>query len=135
MATKTLYPNSQAPAVPAGVAQIHYPEAGIPRAEDETPPPSSSSSVDFVPNAMPRVDATPSEAQFADDVLALRKRLVDAIQRERATPQVAAVALMSTAVDLVYPGGQQPEAELRATVEATAREFAGTGIGEPSPIT
>lgn len=138
MATKTLYPNSQAPAVPAGVAQIHYPEAGgrggVPLSDPDDrigDVAASSSSVDFVPNAMPRVAATPSEAQFADDVLALRKRLTDAIQRERATPQVAAVALMATAVDLT---GVQPEEELRDKLEATAREFTGTGE-EPSPIT
>lgn len=128
MATK--YPDSNAPRLPAGVAQVSYPQAGgVPDAEAAVA--TSSRSVDFVPNAMPRVEATPSESRFADDVLALRQRLTEAIHAEHASPQVAAVALMATAVDLT---GVQSEAELRAQVEATAREFTGTGE-EPSPIT
>jgi hypothetical protein len=132
MATKTTYPNSTKPAAPAGVAQVIYggaPVAGVPASD---PGDRIGDGSEFIPAPMPRVQATPNEARFADDVLALRRRLVDAIHAERATPQVAAVALMATAVDLT---GEQNEAELRAHVEATAREFTGTGEEPGAPTT
>lgn len=156
MASKVSYPNSSAPAAPAGVAQITYTNAaaaGVPPSDPNdrigaapttartatAEGPRTAQPGEFVPNAMPAAPIdlldgqapTAEETSFADRVLELKRRLVEALAGE-SSPEVAFVALMSAACTLGDYG--DTDDELRPRLEATLRDYARLNH-EQAPIT